>query len=119
MKTTVVPVQLEGERQSKGLALLEPLDGENSLQFASSLVKIDEKGHCNMLIMNTTGFTQKLKKGTTVGEVVRSVFKQTVTNKTVVMVGRRMKWARGVGGLGGGGVLVGWVVVVVGMVGWV
>ena len=83
MKTTVVPVQLVGERRSKRLALLEPLIGEDPLQFASSLVKIDEKGRCNMLVMNTTGFTQNLKKGTTVGEVVDAECVQTNSDSGV------------------------------------
>ena len=70
MKSTVVPVQLVGDRPAHGLALLEPLCGDDFPQFASSFVKIDEQGCCNMMITNPTGFTQKLEEGTIVGEAV-------------------------------------------------
>ena len=70
MKSTVVPVQLVGDRPAHGLALLEPLCGDDFPQFASSFVKIDEQGCCNMMITNPTGFTQKLEEGTIVGDAV-------------------------------------------------
>ena len=69
MKSTV---QLVGERPAHGLALLEPLCKDDFPQFASSLVKIDERGYCNMLITNPTGFTQKLEKDNIVGDVVHA-----------------------------------------------
>ena len=70
MKSTVVPVQLVGERPAHGLALLEPLCGDDFPLFASSFVKIDKHGCCSMMIANPTGFTQKLEKDTMVGEAV-------------------------------------------------
>lgn len=70
MKSTVVPVQLVGKRPAHGLALLEPLCGDDFPHFASSLVNIDEQGCCNMMITNPTGFTQKLEKDDIVGQVV-------------------------------------------------
>lgn len=64
------PVQLVGERPAHGLVLLEPLCVDDFPLFASSFVKIDEQGCCNMMIANPTGFTQKLEKNAIVGEAV-------------------------------------------------
>ena len=57
MKCAVVPVQLVGERPGHGLTLLEPLCVDDLPQLASSLVKMDGQGRCNMLFTNPTGFT--------------------------------------------------------------
>ena len=73
MKSAVVPVQLVGEKPAHRLALLEPLHGDDLPQVASSFVKTDEQGRCNMTIANPTGFTQKLEKGAVVGEAVDAV----------------------------------------------
>ena len=63
MKSTVILVQLMGEKPARGLALVEPLPEDGFPQFASSFVKVDDCGHCNMLVTNPTGITQKTGEG--------------------------------------------------------
>ena len=89
MKSTVVPVQLMGEKPARGLALVEPLPEDGFPQFASSFVKVDDCGRCNMLVTNPTGITQKLEP---------SVFKQVQTAVTVVGEGRCWRELRGLKG---------------------
>ena len=67
-KAEIVPVRIDGEAPAERETLLEPLPGDDSLRFASLLVKIDEHGFCCVMVMNSTGFTQKLQKGTVVGK---------------------------------------------------
>ena len=69
MKSTIVPVQLVGERPAHGMALLEPFRVDDFPLVASSFVKVDVHGRCNMVIANPTGFTQKLEKDTIVGKL--------------------------------------------------
>lgn len=55
LKSMVNPVKLVGVRpEHRLLALLISLCGDNFPQFASSFVKIDEQGFCNMVVTNPT-----------------------------------------------------------------
>ena len=44
MKSTVIAVQLVGEKAAQGSALLEPVDDDSVPQFAIFFVRVDEQG---------------------------------------------------------------------------
>ena len=94
MKSAIVPVQLEEGAPARGLALLEPLNGDGALQFVSSLVRLDEQGRCNMMVTNPTGFTHKLEEGAIVGEASETESVQVDDEAT------NEQWDSGVGGKG-------------------
>ena len=108
LKSTIVPVQLEGEPPAQRLALLEPLREDGSgdvLQFANSFVSIDEQGRCNMMVTNPTGFTQKLEKDTVVGEASEVEWEEVELGSDGVVEGNwgvGRKDAVALGGRGGG-----------------
>lgn len=83
------------------------------VQFATSLVRVDEKGYCNIVITHPTGFTHKLEKVTVVAEASETECVQVnddAMNKKSGSNAREevLKMGRGIGGkdvgvLGGAG----------------
>ena len=71
MKSTVVLVQIDGEREIRGPVLLEPLcesaGTADEIQFPNSLVHFGDNRSCCLRLVNPIGFTQKLEKGSCVG----------------------------------------------------
>ena len=68
MKSTVVLVQIDGEREIRGPVLLEPLcESADEIQFPNSLVHFGDNHSCYLRLVNPTGFTQKLGMGSCVG----------------------------------------------------
>ena len=109
MHSIVVPVQLDGDTSAPEPALLEPLRDHTStetLHFADSVVHFDERGCCNMLIVNPTGFTRRLEEGTIVGKASEA---QCIQAGDCVggRVGEVNKGVGGQDGTAGGMVVVG------------
>ena len=71
MKSTVVLVQIDGEREIRGPVLLEPLcesaGTADEIQFPNSLLRFGDNHSCYLRLVNPTGFTQKLENGSCVG----------------------------------------------------
>ena len=72
-KAVWMDVVVEGTKSQKGPLLLEEYcdnTGGTRLEIQGSLFKANEKGEATLMILNTSGFTGKISKGTVVGEAV-------------------------------------------------